>query len=74
MLGKHPTLKRTLHRSGIVMIVVSITLIIAIVTGLISQAGIVLEDVHILPGESLIHTFARLSVLGCMLCALGSLE
>ena len=74
MLNNYPLLKRVIFLSGIVMIGIALVLMIALLTGLLTQLGIVVDQTQVLPGESLIHTFVRLSVLGCMLCALGSFE
>jgi hypothetical protein len=74
MLKSYQTLKKVAYRSGVVMVLFALILILALVTGMLYQTGIIAEEAQLLPGESLIHTFVRLVVLGCMLCALGSLE
>jgi len=70
MLNNYPNLKKAAYRSGIAMILVGVLLSLG--AGLLTQFGVGVQEVQWLPGESLVHTFVRFLVLGCMLCALGS--
>jgi hypothetical protein len=70
MLNNYPNLKKAAFRSGIAMIALGVLLSLG--AGVLTQFGFGADSVQLLPGESPIHTFVRLLVLGCMLCALGS--
>jgi hypothetical protein len=74
MLANYPILKKAIFRTGLLLMASGLLLLIALLTGLLTHLGISADQAQILPGESLTHTFVRLVVLGCMLCALGSLE
>jgi hypothetical protein len=70
MLNNYPNLKKAAYRSGVAMILVGVFLSLG--AGVLTQFGVGVQEVQLLPGESLVHTFVRFLVLGCMLCALGS--
>ena len=70
MLNNYPNLKKAAFRSGIAMIALGVLLSLG--AGVLTQFGVGLDSIQLLPGESSIHTFVRFLVLGCILCALGS--
>ena len=70
MLNNYPNLKKVAFRSGIAMI--GLGVLLGLGAGVLTRLGVGVESVQLLPGESSIHTFVRLLVLGCILCALGS--
>ena len=70
MLNNYPNLKKVTFRSGIAMIALGVLLSFG--AGVLTQLGVGVDSVQLLPGESSIHTFVRFLVLGCILCALGS--
>ena len=63
-----PRTKRTLLIVGVTLIVGSGLGVIALLTGLMP-----LPDT-LFAGESTLHSIVRLSVIGCLLAAIGSLE
>ena len=62
------TLKRSLFRTGVLLIAVAAVTFIFDVSGLLSLPVTMLGD------ETTLHTLARVAVIGCVLAAIGSWE
>ena len=54
--------------AGVALLAVSVALFLLMLTGIVNLPP------EILPGESTIHTVARIPIVGCLLAAIGSLK
>ena len=61
-------IKRTLFVLGIVLLIGTVIISIAVVGGLIQFPE------NLIAGESTVHSIARFAIIGCLLAALGSME